>query len=101
MKDDLYHQLLDSLRDNMYDLLIGDDLTSTDSDRKEQAEYMLKCKEESRLYTYTSVEDPFMKGHYSVIRHKRNEPRKLTFEEERYNSLSWVHKIWINIKKSF
>lgn len=97
-KDDLEFKIWDDYYDRCADIW-RKDLNSDDPDKKEFAEYMVKCMEEAKQWDYTAVEDPFTKGHITIIKHKRGEPRRLTWEEEKFNKLSFPDQILVKIRK--
>jgi len=87
--------------DNYYDSCANmwrKDLNDPDPEIRRTAEYMVKAMEEAKLYEHTAVKDPFIKGHTVIVKHKRGEPRKLIWEEVRFNSLPWYKKLYWKIR---
>ncbi len=97
-KDDLYYQIIDNYYDNCAKIF-AKDLNHPDPERRASAEHMVKAMEEEKLYTYTSVEDPFCKGHHVVVKHKRDEPRKKVYFEEMWEELSLIEKLKVIVRK--
>lgn len=94
MKDQT-HQVIDAY----YDKCIANHKTSLE--KKDGMEPMYEALiadlENAKLYTYTLVRDPLIKGCKTMVRHKRNEPRPLTGSEIRYNGMPWYLRLWYKI----
>lgn len=97
-KDDFYYFVMDAYYDRCA-LVFAKDLNHPDPEVRARAEYMVKAMEEEKLYTHTAVEDPFVKGHSVVVRHRRGEPRKKVYFEEQWEKLSLLEKLRVIARK--
>lgn len=89
MSDDISHLAIDNFN---LRLIVSyqeklDEPGLSDEDR-EMYKYLIRGCKEALTMDYESVQDPFCKGHFTVVKFKRGTQRPLTWEEERFNALS-------------